>query len=77
MESKSEDDDEQLYEVRSDIAREQSACYDLGEQPSADLVERVEDWEKRNRTQFDLQHIHLVIWGFFKWHDLGYDDGEF
>lgn len=75
MESESEKK-ERLRDAELLIGRERDACYDLGEQPSDDIVERVVDWERRTRQKFTIQHSGLVIWGLFKWNGLNYDNGR-
>lgn len=57
------------------IRRELDAVYNLGEQPSQDLTETVEEYESRTGDALELDDAHLVVWGFFKWDDLGYDNG--
>ncbi|KAI0689886.1 SNF2 family N-terminal domain-containing protein [Cytidiella melzeri] len=57
-----------------DFESEREAAYDTGEQPSMDLVETVEEFCKRNKKQLSVDDIDRVVWGFFKWKDLGYDN---
>ena len=38
-------------------------------------METVDEWEERTGEEVGPEHIGLVVWGFFKWHGLGYDDG--
>ena len=59
------------------IRRELDAAYNLGEQPSQDLTETVEEYEARVGSPLEPDDAHLVVWGFFKWDDLGYDNGTF
>ncbi|KZT75062.1 hypothetical protein DAEQUDRAFT_659936 [Daedalea quercina L-15889] len=66
------DDSPQMLAIR----RELDAAYEFGEQPSQDLTETVEEYEQRTGKQFNLDDIHLVVWGFFKWDDLGYDNAS-
>ncbi|KAJ3843907.1 SHREC complex subunit Mit1 [Lentinula raphanica] len=50
------------------------AAFDRGEEPSG-FVESVDDFEARTGEEFDPEeHIDLVIWAFFKWVDLGYEE---
>ena len=56
--------------------RERNAAFHDGEQPSAELTETVDDWERRNKRELTEDDIDVVVWGFFKWQDLGYDDGK-
>ncbi|KAF9076104.1 hypothetical protein BDP27DRAFT_1313905 [Rhodocollybia butyracea] len=67
------EDEEEVSE--SEEAKEAfEAAFDRGEEPQG-LVESVEDFEERTGTKFDPEeHIGLVIWAFFKWNDLGYEE---
>ena len=67
------DNDPQMVAIR----RELDIAYILGEQPSQDLTETVEEYEDRVGRPLDPDDAHLVVWGFFKWDDLGYDNGTF
>lgn len=58
------------------VDKEFQAAFDDGEQPSADLTETVDQWERRNKRHLRASDIDLVVWGFFKWYGLGYDDGK-
>ncbi|KAJ3554645.1 hypothetical protein NM688_g2999 [Phlebia brevispora] len=69
-----ESDDDATEAAEEIIERERKAAFDDGEQPSVDLMETVDEWEKRNRRGLRESDIDLVVWGFFKWHGLGYDD---
>lgn len=69
-------DSESVHAVEETMDRERDAAFDAGEQPSAELLETVEEWEKRNKRRLTEDDIPLVIWGLFKWHDMGYDDGK-
>lgn len=62
--------------TQENIDREYKIAFEDGEQPSADLTETVDEWEKRNKRELTEKDIDLVVWGFFKWNGLGYDDGE-
>lgn len=66
------DNDPQMMAIRRDL----DAVYNLGEQPSQDLTETVEEYENRTGDELELDDAHLVVWGFFKWDDLGYDNGN-
>ncbi|KAI0094367.1 SNF2 family N-terminal domain-containing protein [Irpex rosettiformis] len=63
----------------SDFSKEQAemekeAAFDVGEQPSNDLVETVDEYCRRTKKPFTEADIDRVVWGFFKWKDLGYDN---
>ena len=72
-----ESDDEELQIAQAKIDQAYKAAFEEGEQPKLDLTETVEEWEERTGRELTLDDIDLVVWGFFKWHDLGYDDGRF
>ncbi|KAF7799325.1 hypothetical protein EIP86_010557 [Pleurotus ostreatoroseus] len=69
-----ESDDETVRAAEEVMDRERDAAFHDGEQPSAELTETVDDWERRNKRELTEDDIDLVVWGFFKWQDLGYDD---
>ena len=52
------------------------SIYTNGEQPPAHLVETVSEFEKRTKRAISPEDAELVVWGFFKWNDLGYDAGQ-
>ncbi|KZT02402.1 uncharacterized protein LAESUDRAFT_661821 [Laetiporus sulphureus 93-53] len=49
-------------------------AYNEGEQPSHDLTETVDEYESRTGELLSAQDADRVIWGFFKWGDLGYEN---
>jgi chromodomain-helicase-DNA-binding protein 4 len=55
--------------------RERAAAYDFGEQPSADLLENVDAYTRRSKESLSVDDADRVAWAFFKWKDLGYDNG--
>lgn len=55
---------------------ERDAAYDYGDQPSDDVTESIDEWEKRKKRELTIDDIDAVIWCFFKWDDLGYEEGE-
>ncbi|KAJ4002497.1 SHREC complex subunit Mit1 [Lentinula boryana] len=66
----SEEEDSEPEEAREAF----QAAFDRGEEPEG-FVESVDSFEARTGTEFDPQeHIDLVIWAFFKWVDLGYEE---
>ncbi|CAL1695101.1 unnamed protein product [Somion occarium] len=67
-------DGEEPDEEQERIAQEYDAAFRDGEQPSADLTETVEEWERHKKCKLDENHIGLVVWAFIKWDDLGYED---
>lgn len=62
-------------ESESEEAKEAfKAAFDQGEEPEG-FVESVDDFEARTGVVFDPhEHIGLVVWAFFKWTDLGYEE---
>ncbi|KAJ4485941.1 SNF2 family DNA-dependent ATPase [Lentinula aciculospora] len=51
-----------------------NAASEKGEEPKG-FVSSVDEFESRTGIKFDAQdHVDLVIWGFFKWVDLGYEE---
>lgn len=54
---------------------QRSEAYERGEEPSATYMEDIDSWEKRTGEELAARHADLVIWAFFKWDDLGYDEG--
>jgi chromodomain-helicase-DNA-binding protein 4 len=71
------DDEEEFDDKNSDIELEHSAAFEDGEQPSEDLTETLEEWQARTGKEFGDAEIGLVVWAFFKWDDLGYDEGGY
>lgn len=63
-------------ERQSERDAEREAVYEHGEMPSADLTETVEEYERRTKRDLDEDRIDHVAWVFFKWQDLGYEDGK-
>ncbi|THH02604.1 hypothetical protein EW026_g282 [Hermanssonia centrifuga] len=59
---------------QEEIEQEHEAALDDGDQPSEDLTETVDEYEKRTNRQLSERDIGRVIWGFFKWNGLGYDN---
>ncbi|TFY59851.1 hypothetical protein EVJ58_g5524 [Rhodofomes roseus] len=71
-EEEMDEDEPRMVAVR----RELDAAYELGEQPSQDLIETVEEYEERTNKTLRPDDIHRVVWAFFKWDDLGYEDAS-
>jgi chromodomain-helicase-DNA-binding protein 4 len=63
-----EDEDEGLKEMKSRISKD-------GELPSMDDTETAEQWEERTGQKITMMEMNNVVWAFFKWGDLGYDEG--
>lgn len=53
------------------------AARELGEEPSEEFLEIVDDWEQRTGQTFDSEQAGLVVWAFVKWADLPYEEGMF
>jgi hypothetical protein len=62
-------------ELESDIQAEVDAVYDRGEQPSDDLVQSIDEWERSARRKVGYRDIRKAIWVFIKWYDLPYEEG--
>ncbi|KAL4268111.1 AB hydrolase superfamily protein [Pleurotus pulmonarius] len=45
-----------------------------GNNPPEKDSETLEEWEERTGQTFSMDDIQRVVFGFFKWSDLGYDD---
>lgn len=71
LESDDDNDDSDDPEVA--IARE--ATYERGEKPPSSIMVTVEEFERLTRQKLSEKHADRVAWAFFKWEDLGYDDG--
>ncbi|KAE9408278.1 hypothetical protein BT96DRAFT_914203 [Gymnopus androsaceus JB14] len=68
------EDDESDESDSEDLTEAVRAAFDEGEEPVG-FVESVDDFEVRTGEDFDPhKHIGLVIWAFFKWSDLGYEE---
>lgn len=59
----------------SESERQRADAYDNGEQPGDDYLQTVQDWERRMKQELTVEHADQVIWAFFKWDDLGYEEG--
>ncbi|KAH8099377.1 SNF2 family N-terminal domain-containing protein [Cristinia sonorae] len=53
--------------------KEYEAVFTRGEQPSTDLMETVEEFERRKGRSIRSKDSEYVVWSFIKWNDLGYD----
>ncbi|KAK7059145.1 hypothetical protein VNI00_001772 [Paramarasmius palmivorus] len=49
------------------------AAYDHSEEPQG-YTETIEDFESREGRSLNEDDIERVIWGYFKWQDLGYEE---
>ena len=59
----------------SESERQRADAYDNGEQPGDDYLQTVQAWEQRTKQQLTVENADQVIWAFFKWDDLGYEEG--
>ncbi|KAL1739193.1 P-loop containing nucleoside triphosphate hydrolase protein, partial [Schizophyllum fasciatum] len=66
----SDEDDEDVEQLE----KERDKIFDKGEEPPEALTESLEEWEARKKRKFTVDDIDDVIWAFFKWQDLGYDE---
>ena len=69
--SKKKGRESELEEV---IEQEKENAFDVGEQPSDDLTETVDEYCRRTKKPLTEADIDRVIWAFIKWKDLGYDN---
>jgi chromodomain-helicase-DNA-binding protein 4 len=67
--------DDDMGEIDESAEKERNFAFESGEQPSMKLMESISDWEQRTRETFTIENISQVVWAFFKWNDLGYDEG--
>jgi hypothetical protein len=63
-----EDEDENLERLKNKI-------FEDGELPSLDNTETAEQWEERTGQTISMKEMNYVVWAFFKWGELGYDEG--
>ena len=59
-----------------EIAQARDKTYDLGEEPPTDMMVTIEEYESLVGRKLGDGDADQVAWAFFKWDDLGYDDGE-
>jgi chromodomain-helicase-DNA-binding protein 4 len=71
------DEEEEFDDKNSDIEGEYLAAFKDGEQPSENLTETLEEYQARTGKEFGNPEIDVVVWAFFKWDDLGYDEGGY
>ena len=62
-------------DVCNETQAEINAAFDNGEQPSDELVQSVDDWERMGKRKITYKDIDKVIWAFIKWDELPYDEG--
>jgi hypothetical protein len=70
IESDSDDEEE------AEIEAERLAARMMGEEPSDDLLETVEEWEERTGDKLSIDHAGDVIWAYLKWNELAYEEGK-
>lgn len=63
-------------EKNAELEAERLATYEHGEMPSANYTETVDEYESRTGDTIDESQVDRVAWAFFKWKDLGYEDGK-
>lgn len=68
-------DDGNDGDMSMDMPPEIQRIFDEGEEPSEDMAETVEDFERHARRELEDQDINQVLWAFIKWDDLPYDEG--
>lgn len=70
-----EPDDAAGEELDEDARKELDDAFILGEQPRDTFLEPVEAFEKRVGRKLGICDIGKIAWAFFKWDDLGYEEG--
>ena len=65
---------DELYANDKSAREEYEKAMDLGEEPSSEVTETVEEFEKRTGQELGEEHIGRVIWAFIKWDDLLYEE---
>ena len=68
-------DSEDEEEMDPDFTRARDDAYDRGEEPPSRFMLTIEEYELRVGRQLSEEDADKVGWAFFKWDDLGYDDG--
>lgn len=78
-----DDEDDEMDDASSDLAADarladalQSARVE-GEEPDSKMTQTVAGWEKRHGRVLTEDDIGLVVWAYFKYTDLSYDQGKF
>lgn len=66
----SDDEDEEAEEDE-----ETRRAFDDGEPPSDEYTISIDEWEKKKGRLLEMGDIDQIVWAFFKWDDLGYDEG--
>jgi chromodomain-helicase-DNA-binding protein 4 len=62
-------------ELDPDAEAELEGAFQNGEQPAAQYTETIAEWQKRNKQTLSVDQVGDVVWAFFKWGDLGYEEG--
>ncbi|KAL5533979.1 hypothetical protein ACEPAG_439 [Sanghuangporus baumii] len=68
------DDHDSEAEASPEAREEFDRALDFGDQPSADVTETIEEFERRTGVELGEEHIGRVIWAFLKWDDLLYEE---
>ncbi|EJD45815.1 hypothetical protein AURDEDRAFT_151858 [Auricularia subglabra TFB-10046 SS5] len=68
-EDESEDDDAEDSRLADALATARLE----GEEPDAKMLKSIPEWEKRHGCELTEDDIGLVVWGYFKWVNLTYD----
>ena len=74
LESDDEDDMDISNENDAQAEAQLIAARELGEEPSEDFLETVDQWEQRTGKTFSSEEAELVVWAFMKWIDLAYEE---
>jgi chromodomain-helicase-DNA-binding protein 4 len=57
--------------------KQRETAYRLGDEPSEEYLETVDEWVARTNQKFKAESIDQVIWCFFKWEDQDYTEGGY
>ncbi|KAL5519231.1 hypothetical protein ACEPAH_914 [Sanghuangporus vaninii] len=68
------EDHDSEAEASPEAREEFDRALDFGDQPSADVTETIEEFERRTGVELGEEHIGRVIWAFLKWDDLSYEE---
>ena len=62
--------------MEAEITEELRPTFEQGEEPNREFTMGPSEWEKRTGEGIIEDDIDKVVWAFFKWGDLGYDEGS-
>jgi len=77
--SDDEDEDVEMDDVNAEdieLPEELLEAFELGEEPDSTLTMGVEEYVEHKGDEISEDDAGKVVWGFFKWGDLGYEEGR-